>query len=429
MVTARPENAGVGPQPFLPPPHAALIPTVNIAPAVGWPGGAVPRAAAGLAVSAYATGLDHPRSLHELPNGDMLVVESNAPAGHDAGTGLKGWIMTLVMKRAGAGGRSADRITLLRGMDQDGHAAVRSVFLSGLHSPFGVALVGDALYVADTDALLRFPYAEGDMRITAPATRLMDLPAGRINHHWTKDLIASRDGRHLYITVGSNSNVGENGMRNEAGRAAIYEFDIASGQARPYATGLRNPNGLAWEPRTGALWVAVNERDEIGNDLVPDYMTAVRDGGNYGWPYSYFGAHPDRRAGTPPPPLLTGVISPDYALGAHTASLGLTFYDAGLLPGKYSGGAFISQHGSWNRRPRSGYKVIFVPFRDGRPAGAAEDVLSGFLSPAGRAQGRPVGVAIDRAGALLVADDVGNVIWRVTPSDPGAAAPPAAWSQ
>jgi glucose/arabinose dehydrogenase len=409
-----PESAGTGPAPVLPPPHATLIPTVNIARAVGWPAGARPTTAAGLAVAAYGTGLDHPRWLHVLPNGDVLVAESNAPRVPDAAGGVKAWIAGRVMKAAGAGVPSADRITLLRGIGTDGLAEKRSVFLSGLHSPFGMALVGPFFYVANTDAVVRYPYNAGDSEITAPGVKILDLPAGPIDYHWTKDLVASRDGMHLYVTVGSNSNVGENGLENETGRAAIHEIDVATGQSRLFASGLRNPNGLAWEPQSGALWVTVNERDEIGSDLVPDYMTAVRDGGFYGWPYSYYGQHVDERVRPPRPDLVARAIAPDYALGAHTASLGLAFYEADALPAKYAGGAFIGQHGSWNREPRSGYKVVFVPFTAGRPAGPPEDVLTGFLSADGRAYGRPVGVAVDRAGALLVADDVGNVVWRVT---------------
>ena len=407
-----PESAGTGPRPQLPPPHPTLIPTVNIARAVGWPAGGAPNAAPGLAVSAFAVGLDHPRWLHVLPNGDVLVAESNAPAA--PGGGLKAWIAGRVMKAAGAATASADRITLLRGLDAAGRAETRSVFLRGLHSPFGMALVGSYLYVANTDAVLRFPYADGATEISATGVRIVDLPAAPPNYHWTRDLIASRDGTRLYVTVGSNSNVGENGPHGEAGRAAIHELDLATGRLRLFASGLRNPNGLAWEPRSGALWVAVNERDEIGSDLVPDYMTTVRDGGFYGWPYSYYGQHVDVRAQPPRPDLVAAAIAPDYALGAHTASLGLAFYGSGALPAHYAGGAFIGQHGSWNRKPRSGYKVIFVPFADGRPAGPPEDVLTGFLSAAGEAYGRPVGVAVDSTGALLVADDVGNVIWRVT---------------
>jgi glucose/arabinose dehydrogenase len=415
-VATLPPSAGTGPHPALPAPNPTLIPTVNIAPATGWPAGATPVAAPGLAVNAFATALDHPRWLYVLPNGDVLVAETNAPAKPQDGKGIKGWIMGLVMKRAGAASPSANRITLLRDADGDGIAETRSVFLSGLSSPFGMALVGSTLYVANTDALVRFPYSTGDLRIDSRGVNVLDLPAGPINHHWTKNVIASPDGSRLYVTTGSNSNVGENGIGNEAGRAAILEFDPASGRSRVFASGLRNPNGMDWQPQDGALWTAVNERDELGSDLVPDYMTAVNEGAFYGWPYSYFGQHVDARVQPPRPDLVATAVAPDYALGTHTASLGLAFYRGSLLPQRYAGGAFIGQHGSWNRNPRSGYKVVFVPFRGGRPAGAIEDVLTGFVDADGNARGRPVGVVADRAGALLVADDTGNVIWRVGPA-------------
>ena len=317
------------------------------------------------------------------------------------------------MKRAGATVPSANRVTLLRDTDDDGIADYRSELLAGLNSPFGMVLVGGDLYVANTDSVMRFPYATGDTQITLPGAKVVDLPAGTINHHWTRNIIASRDGSRLYVTVGSNSNVGENGMDNEVDRAAILEVDPASGRSRVFASGLRNPNGLDWEPITGALWTTVNERDELGSDLVPDFMTAVHDGAFYGWPYSYYGRHVDARVEPQRPDLVARAIAPDYALGAHTASLGLVFYQGKLLPQRYAGGAFIGQHGSWNRRPPSGYKVIFVAFANGRPVGTPEDVLTGFLDAAGHALGRPVGVAVDRTGALLVADDVGNVVWRV----------------
>jgi glucose/arabinose dehydrogenase len=408
-----PVSAGMGPQPTLPAPQRTRIPTIKFARAVGWPAGAAPTAAPGLAVSAFASGLIHPRSLHVLPNGDVLVAETDAPSSPGERHGIGDWIEERAMKYVGAGTPSADRITLLRGIDANGVAQTRSVFLQGLHSPFGMALVGSYFYVANTDAILRFAYSEGDLQITAPGVKLLDLPA-QPGGHWTRDLIASRDGSRLYVTVGSDSNVGEHGMNNEVGRAAIHEIDLATGHARIFASGLRNPNGLAWEPHSGALWVAVNERDELGNDLVPDYMSSIRDGAFYGWPYSYYGQHVDERIQPPRPDLVASAVVPDYALGAHTASLGLAFYEADALPGKYVGGAFVGQHGSWNRNPRSGYKVIFVPFADGRPAGSAQDVLTGFLSADGQAYGRPVGVAVDHAGALLVADDVGNVVWRIT---------------
>ena len=411
-----PERAGFGPQPALPPPHTTLLPTVEIAPAKGWPAGGVPTAAAGFAVNAFAMGLDHPRWLCVLPNGDVLVAETNAPERPEDGRGIKGWFIKQGMKRTGAAVPSANRITLLRDANGDGVAEMRTVFLQGLNSPFGMTLAGGDLYVADSDALLRFAYVDGAVQIRERGAKVVDLPAGPINHHWTKNVLASRDGSRLYVTVGSNSNAAENGIENEVGRAVILEVDPTSGHARIFASGLRNPNGLAWQPQSGALWTAVNERDEIGNDLVPDYMTSVQDGGFYGWPYSYFGPHVDARVKPQRPDLVARAIVPDYALGAHTASLGLAFYTGTLLPNRYRGGAFVGQHGSWNRKPRSGYKVIFVPFADGRPAGEPEDVLTGFVDADGHALGRPVGVAVDRAGALLVADDVGNAIWRVTPA-------------
>ena len=413
-----PVSEGYGPQPKLPEPKSSLIPTVHIATAVGWPPGRQPSAAAGLQVKAFASGLDHPRTLLTLPNGDVLVAETNAPAKPDDDKGVRGWVMKRAMARAGAGVPSANRISLLRDGDGDGVAEIRTTLLENLNSPFGMALVGDQLYVANTDAIVRFPYREGETRIDVPGVKVADLPAGTLNHHWTKDLIASRDGSRLYVTVGSNSNVAEHGMEVEENRAAVLEVDPASGATRLFASGLRNPNGLAWQPRSGALWVAVNERDEIGSDLVPDYMTSVKDGGFYGWPYSYYGQHVDERVKPPRPDLVAKALVPDYALGPHTASLGLTFYQGELLPPRYRNGAFVGQHGSWNRKPRSGYKVIFVPFdAQGRPAGPPQDILTGFVDEEkGEAHGRPVGVTVDKAGALLVADDVGNVVWRIAPA-------------
>ncbi|WP_250500523.1 sorbosone dehydrogenase family protein [Caballeronia sp. GAWG1-5s-s] len=405
-----------GPDPELPAPRRALLPTVNIAPAKQWAEGQKPISPAGFDVTAFASGLDHPRWMITLPNGDVLVAESNAPAEHDTNSGIKGAVMKKVMKRAGAGMASPDRIVLLRDADGDGVAETRTVFIDHLHSPFGMALVGDDLYVADTDAVLRFKYRTGDTTIESTGEKFIDLPAGPINHHWTKNIIASPDGKRLYVTVGSNSNAAENGIEAENGRAAIMEVDIASRQTRLYATGLRNPNGMSWQPQTSALWTAVNERDELGNELVPDYMTAVKDGAFYGWPYSYYGQHVDDRVKPQRADLVESATVPDYALGAHTASLGLVFYDAKAFPQHYWNGAFIGQHGSWNRKPRSGYKVIFVPFQDGKPSGPPEDILTGFLSAAGHALGRPVGVAVDHAGGLLVADDVGNTVWRVAPA-------------
>lgn len=414
-----PVSAGTGPTPELPPPNKTLIPTVNIAKAEPFPAGQGPQAAPGTKVNVFASGLDHPRWLLVLPNGDVLVAETNAPPRPDEHKGIKGKVMKLMMKRAGAATPSANRITLLRDTNGDGVADVRSAFLENLNSPFGMALVGDQLYVANTDAIVRFTYPAGSTRIETAPLRLTDLPGGTLNHHWTKALIASPDGSKLYATVGSNSNVAEKAMAVEEGRAAIWEVDVKTGAKRLFATGLRNPNGMAWEPSTRALWTVVNERDEIGSDLVPDYMTSVRDGGFYGWPYSYFGQHVDERVKPPRPDLVATALVPDYALGPHTASLGLAWSGGTTLPSPFAQGMFIGQHGSWNRKPHSGYKVVFVPFQNGKPSGAPLDVLSGFLDEeSGKARGRPVGVALDAKGALLVADDVSNVVWRVSAAAP-----------
>lgn len=413
-VTKLPPSADFGKNPTLPEPNPTLVPTVNIAPAQGWPTGVKPVSGPGTTVVALAKNLDHPRWLYVLPNGDVLVAESNAPAKPKAAQSIRDWLAKKIMNKAGAGVPSANRITLLRGIGPDGIAQTRTVFLQGLNSPFGMALVDQYFYVANTDAILRFPYVTGNTQITSAGTKLIDLPAGPINHHWTKNLIASPDGSKLYVTVGSNSNIAENGIEAETSRAAIWEVDIKTGAHRIFASGLRNPNGLAWEPHSGALWTVVNERDELGSDLVPDYLTSVRDGGFYGWPYSYYGQHIDTRVQPQRPELVATAIVPDYAVGAHTAPLGLASSSGNTLPSTFANGMFIGQHGSWNRRPHSGYKVIFVPFENGQPSGMPIDVLSGFLSADGKAYGRPVGVALDQQGALLVADDVGNVIWRVS---------------
>ena len=416
--SARPEIApgeDTGPTPTLVAPHKSLIPTVHVATAVGWAADAKPVAASGFSVNAFARGLDHPRVVHVLPNGDVLVAETNAPPRPGDGKGIKARVAKAVMKKAGAGVPSADRITLLRDADGDGVAETRSVFLQGLRSPFGMALVGDVLYVANTDAVVRFPYREGETSITAAATKVADLPAGAINHHWTKCLLASADGTRLYVGVGSNSNVGERGMENEVERAAVLEIDPANGNRRVFASGLRNPTALAWNPEDGRLWAVVNERDELGDHLVPDYLTSVRDGAFYGFPYSYYGQHVDARMQPQAPALVAKAIAPDYALGSHVAPLGLAFYAGSALPSRYRNGAFVGLHGSWNRKPFSGYKLVFVPFSGGRPSGRIETVLEGFIDARGDAQGRPVGVAVDRNGAILVADDVGNTIWRVGP--------------
>ena len=404
---------GTGPSPKLPAPTKTLLPTINIADATGWPEGAAPTPAQGLRVQSFAAGLDHPRWLYVLPNGDVLVAETAAPPkpkGMDGG--IRGWFMKMFMKKAGSAVPSANRISLLRDADGDGVAEMRTPFLTGLFSPFGMALIGNTLYVANADALVAFPYQAGAAQITAPPRRIAALPAGR-NHHWTKSLVANADGSRLYVGVGSNSNAGENGLDEEVNRAGILEVDPATGATHVFASGLRNPVGIDWNPESGQLWVAVNERDEIGSDLVPDYMTSVRPGGFYGWPWSYYGQVVDTRVKPPRPDMVAKAIKPDYALGPHTASLGLTFADGARLGPAFANGAFVGQHGSWNRNPPSGYKVIFIPFAGGRPVGPPIDVLTGFLN-GGKALGRPVGVAIARDGALLVADDVGNRVWRVS---------------
>ncbi len=408
-------DTGYGPHPILPAETHDTIPTVNTAKAVGWKDGGKPTAPAGFNVTAYAADLDHPRWLYVLPNGDVLVAETNSPAKPDDAKGITGFFMKLTMKRAGAGPKSANRITLLRGIDANGVAQEKTIFLSNLNSPYGMALVGNDFYVADSDALLKFPYHSGDTHITEPAVKVADLPAGTINHHWTKNVIASPDGKTLYVTVGSNSNVAENGIEAETNRAAILAIDPATGKSSVFASGLRNPNGMDWQPQSHALWVAVNERDELGDNLVPDYMTSVRQGDFFGWPYSYYGQHVDERVKPQNPDMVANAIAPDYALGNHTASLGLKFYTASAFPKHYRNGVFIGQHGSWNRKPKNGYKVVFVPFDHGKPAAdKPEDFLTGFLDADEKALGRPVGVVVDQQGALLVADDVGNRIWRVT---------------
>lgn len=405
---------GTGPQPVLPKPDGALIPTVHVAKATGWPAELKPTSAEGTVVNAFARGLDHPRWLYVLPNGDVLVAETNAPARPKDNTGIRGWFFRKFLKKGGGAAPSANRISLLRDTNGDGVADLKTALLEGLYAPFGMALAGNELYIAASDALIKFPYQTGQTRIAAGPVKVVDLPAGQRNHHWTKNVIASPDGSKLYVAIGSNSNAGEHGIAEEAGRAQIWEVDAKSGAHRAFATGLRNPVGMAWEPTTGLLWTSVNERDEIGGDLVPDYMTSVRDGAFYGFPYSYFGQNVDTRVKPQDPALVARAIAPDYALGPHTASLGLAWSKGNTLPAQFATGMFVGQHGSWNRKPRSGYKVIFVPFANGKPSGEPVDVLTGFISAKGDAMGRPVGVAVDSKGALLVADDVGNVIWRVT---------------
>lgn len=405
---------GFGPNPPLPAPQKSLIPVVGTPKAVGWPAGAAPKAPPGFVVTRYGEGIDHPRWLHVLPNGDVLVAQSSSEP-HPV-KGIRDWIQQELMKRVGSVQKSPNRITLLRDANGDGVAEVKTTFAQGLKRPFGMALAGGHLYVANDDGVVRFPYADGQTQVAGTGEKVFDLPGQPINHHWTKSLIASPDGTKLYATVGSNSNIGENGMEVEEGRAAIWEYNIAGRGLRLFATGLRNPNGLGFEPVTGQLWTAVNERDEIGNDLVPDYMTSVRDGGFYGWPYSYYGQTVDARVKPARPDLVAKAIPPDYGLGPHTASLGLAFYTAQAFPPAYRGGAFVGQHGSWNRRPLNGYRVVFVPFAGGRPQTPPQLFLTGFLNEKKQILGRPVGVAVDSRGALLVADDVGDIVWRVAPA-------------
>jgi glucose/arabinose dehydrogenase len=417
-------QASIGAAPELPSPQKKAIPTLKIAPATSWAPGEKPSAPAGFSAARFAEGLDHPRELYVLPNGDVLVAESSSEPGKV--TGIRGWVQQLTQKRAGALHTSANRITLLRDADGDGTAETKTSFLTGLNQPFGMTLIGDTFYVANTDAVVSVPYKTGQTQITAQPTTVLRLPYyAPDNHHWTRSLTAGADGRKLYVSVGSASNIAEKGIDVEEKRAAILEFNRDGSGERVFASGLRNPNGLSWEPKTGALWTVVNERDEIGDNLVPDYMTSVKDGGFYGWPYSYFGQHVDVRVKPQRPDLVAAAIAPDYALGAHTASLGLTFYNGNTYPARYAGGAFIGQHGSWNRSQLAGYKVAFVPFANGKPAGPLEDFLTGFVNDKGDARGRPVGVTVDRSGALLVADDVGNIVWRVA-ADNGKSIPVAA---
>jgi glucose/arabinose dehydrogenase len=405
----------IGANPVLPEPQQYLLPPMHIAEAVKW-GNDTPTVPQGMQVHALATGLAHPRSLYVLPDGDILVVETSGPKAPV--NRPKDLVMRWVQSFAGSGAKGGNRITLLRDIGADGAAKTRTVFLDHLNSPFGVALVGNDLYVADTDAILRFPYVDGETNITAPGTKLTDLPGGPIDHHWTKSLLASADGSKLYVGVGSNSNIAENGMEAERERAAIWEVDRTSGAHRVYASGVRNPTGLQWEPQSGKLWAIANERDELGPDLVPDYLTSVRDGGFYGWPYSYYGQHLDPRVMPQRPDLVASAISPDYALSSHVAPLGVAFYTGSNLPAAYRGGAFVGEHGSWDRTPLNGYKVVYVPFSGGHPSGTAQDVVTGFLDADDHARGRPVGLAVDKSGGLLIADDLGDTVWRMTAAMP-----------
>lgn len=409
-----PQGDPWGPNPHIPPPAPQkLIPNVRIARVVGWPDGRTPAAPAGFVVTAYAR-LDHPRWLYRLPNGDMLVAES-ATQRHEGG-GLRTAVMHAMKRRGGSLRVSANRITLLRDADGDGVVDLQTVFLSGLNQPSGMALRGSTFYVANTDAVVAYDYVEGATAITGPGRVIARLPAGAgvsSAGHWTRNLELSPDGTKLYVSIGSLANIGEDGMELEAGRAEIREVDLATGRVRTYASGLRNPNGLDFEPVTGRLWTVVNERDLLGDDAPPDYMTSLQDGGFYGWPWSYWGRTVDARVQPPRPDMVARSLTPDYALGAHTASLGLHFYRGDMFPARYRGGAFVGQHGSWNRTRPAGYQVVFVPFANGRPAGEAEPFLTGFLAGGIRAWGRPVAVAEDPTGALLVTDDAGDRVWRV----------------
>lgn len=414
---------GFGPNPPLASPQKALLPTVGVPDVVGWPAGAAPTVPAGFTVTRYAEGLDHPRWLYVLPNGDVLVSESaSEPSPADkSNQGIKGFFQKMLMKKVGSVKPSPNRIYLLRDTDGNGVAETKTLFAQGLTRPFGMTLVGNTLYVANDNGVVSYPYANGQTSEQGAGTKVFDLPGPPINHHWTKNVVASPDGTKLYATVGSNSNVGDNGMENETGRAAIWEYNIATGKPRVFASGIRNPNGIGFEPTTGTMWTVSNERDEIGNDMPPDYLTSVKDGGFYGWPYSYYGQHVDVRATPARPDMVAKAIAPDYGLGPHTASLGLAFYTADAFPAQYKDGAFISQHGSWNRKPLNGYRVVYIPFSGGRPQTPPQLFLGGFLNADNKIQGRPVGVVVDKRGALLVADDVGNIVWRVAPTT--AAAP------
>ena len=402
-----------GPNPKLPEPHQYLIPPMSVPVAVGWDAGQTPTVPAGMRIQAMATGLMHPRIVYALPNGDVLVVESNSPGTKPFRP--KDYVQGKVKGRAGAAAKGGDRITLLRDANGDGVPELRTVLVDHLHSPYGVVFVAGTLYVANTDAIIAFPFTPGQTRITAPGVKLTDLPAGPIDHHWTKAMVASPDGSKLYVGVGSNSNITENGMDVEQGRAAIYEVDRLTGAKRIFASGTRNPTNLAIQPGTGRLFAVVNERDEIGPDLVPDYLTSIRDGGFYGWPYSYWGQHVDVRVHPQNPAMVAKAIKPDYGLSSHVAALGVTFSNGETLSPQFANGVFVGEHGSWDRDPLNGYQVIFVPFVNGRPSGAPIPVVTNFLANDHKTvRGRPVGVMLDRTGALLVADDVGNVVWRVS---------------
>lgn len=408
----------IGPDPVLPEPTSTLVPDLKVAEVVGWQDGETPTVPDGLQVTPYATDLANPRTVHTLPNGDVLVVQSKAPPGKPMNRPkdiIRGFIMSMAAGSA-EGQKETNLITLLRDENRDGVVDERSDLLTGLTSPFGVAWIDDTLYVAAADAILAYPYSLGQTSITDEPTILTPLPGGPINHHWTKDLALSPDGRFLYASVGSNSNAGERGMEAEKGRAAIWQVDRATGLAKVFASGLRNPNGLTFHPESGELWAVINERDELGPNLVPDYMTSVKEGAFYGWPWSYYGQHVDERVHPPRPDLVETAIAPDYALSSHVAALGLVFSNDSALPDAYRNGAFVGNRGSWNRSAFNGYKVIYIPFVGGKPSGTAQDIVTGFLD-GDEARGRPVGLGIDGTGALLIADDAGNTVWRVAAAD------------
>lgn len=412
-------SSQIGPDPVLPQPHEGLLPDLKVAEVIGWEEGKSPQVPQGLRITAYARDLAHPRTVHTLPNGDVLVVQSRGPPGKPLPRPkdiIRSYIMAWAQGGTGGANKESNLITLLRDMNRDGQVDERHDLLTGLTSPFGVAWVENTLYVAAADAILVYPYQLGETQISAEPRVLTELPGGPINHHWTKDLALGPDARFLYPSVGSNSNAAERGIEAEKGRAAIWQVDRQTGAARIYASGLRNPNGLTIHPRTGTLWTVVNERDELGPNLVPDYMTSVQEGGFYGWPWSYYGDHVDERVKPPRPEMVQKAIKPDYALGSHVAALGMTFTHNSAMPAPYANGAFVAKHGSWNRHAFSGYKVVYVPFENGRPSGKAQDVVTDFLD-GDRARGRPVGVTMDGTGALLIADDAGNTVWRVAAAD------------
>ena len=410
-------NSQYGANPVLPAPHEQLVADVGVFETVGWQRGETPTVPAGFRIAAVAQGLSNPRNVLALSNGDVLIVESRHEGGEPVQRPkdpIRDWIMSRAhsQTKSGQAPQTSNRITLVRDQNHDGRPELRSVLVDHLNAPFGIAVLGGFLFVANTDAIVRYPFAPGDTRITAPAVKLVDLPAGSINHHWTKSLTASPDGSRLFVSVGSNSNAMERGSDAERDRAAIMEVDPRTGLMKTFATGLRNPNGLTFYPGSNTLWTVVNERDELGPNLVPDYMTSVRPDGFYGWPYSYYGQHVDPRVRPQRPDLVARAIRPDYALSSHVAALGLAFYTGASFPSRFQGGAFVGEHGSWNRTDPHGYKVAFIGFSGGRPTGVPQDFVTGFLKD-GKAHGRPVGVAIDRTGALLIADDVGNTVWRV----------------